>query len=80
MAQEYLDRLNALLEQLGSSNFNDVNLECGHFFSGAAVYARGRMCMSWTPVGFAINCPRRHDAFCCNNITQRLSAISPKAP
>src|SRR5262249_24610508 len=57
VAQEYLDRLNALMEQLGSSIFNDVNLECGHFFSGAAVYARGRICMSWTPVGFAIKLP-----------------------
>lgn len=57
MAQEYLDRLNALMEQLGSSNFNGVKLECRHFFSGAAVYARGRICMSWTPVGFAIKLP-----------------------
>jgi hypothetical protein len=57
VAQEYLDRLNALMEQLGSRNFNGVKLGCKHFFSGAAVYARGRICMSWTPVGFAIKLP-----------------------
>jgi TfoX/Sxy family transcriptional regulator of competence genes len=45
------------MEQLGSGSFKGVKLECKHFFSGAAVYARGRICMSWTPVGFAIKLP-----------------------
>jgi TfoX/Sxy family transcriptional regulator of competence genes len=33
------------------------SLEYKHFFSGAAVYAQGRICMSFTPVGFAIKLP-----------------------
>ena len=57
MAQEYLDRLSQLMEQLSSSGFNGVKLECKHFFSGAAIYARGKICMSWTPVGFALKLP-----------------------
>ena len=57
MAQEYLDRLNTLVERLSSGGLDGVRLECRHFFSGAAVYARGRICMSWTPVGFALKVP-----------------------
>lgn len=34
-----------------------VKLECKHFFSGAAVYANGRICMSLTTVGFALKLP-----------------------
>ena len=54
MAQEYLDRLNALIGRLPYGSLKGVKLECKHFFSGAAVYADGRICMSWTPVGFAM--------------------------
>lgn len=57
MAQEYLQRLTALLEQVTSSGFEDVKLECKHFFSGAALYADGRICLSLTSVGFAIKLP-----------------------
>ena len=57
MAQEYLDRLNALIGRLPSGSLKGVKLECKHFFSGAAVYANGRICMSWTPVGFAMKLP-----------------------
>src|SRR5713226_6291000 len=57
MAQEYLDRLNALMERLSFGNFKGVKLACKHFFSGAAVYVEGRICISWTPVGFAIKLP-----------------------
>ena len=57
MAQEYLDRLNALMERLSSGGFKGVKLECKHFFSGAAVYVVGKICMSWTPVGFALKLP-----------------------
>lgn len=57
VTQEYLERLKSLTERLNARSFKGVALECKHFFSGAAVYAGGRMCMSWTPVGFAIKLP-----------------------
>ena len=34
-----------------------VKLECKRFFGGAAVYVNKRICMSLTPVGFAIKLP-----------------------
>ena len=57
MAKEHLERLAALIGLATSGRFGDVKLECKHFFSGAAVYANGRICISLTPVGFAIKLP-----------------------
>ena len=57
MAKEYLDQLSEIMKQATARRFKDVNLECKHFFSGAAVYADGRICISLTPVGFAIKLP-----------------------
>lgn len=54
MAKEHLEQLAALIRQATSGSFKGVTLECKHFFSGAAVYANGRICISLTPVGFAI--------------------------
>ena len=57
MAKEYLDQLSEIMKQATARKFKDVKLECKHFFSGAAVYADGRICISLTPVGFAIKLP-----------------------
>jgi TfoX/Sxy family transcriptional regulator of competence genes len=57
VAQEYLQQLTALLDQLTTGRFKGIKLECKHFFSGAAVYADGRICMSLTTVGFALKLP-----------------------
>jgi hypothetical protein len=57
VTQEYLEQLKSLTGRLTAEGFKGVGLECKHFFSGAAVYAGERMCMSWTPVGFAIKLP-----------------------
>lgn len=57
MAKEYLEKLSSLMEQATARRFKDVDIECKHFFSGAAVYADGRICISLTPVGFAIKLP-----------------------
>lgn len=57
MTQKYLEKLSGLIERLSSGDPKGVALECKHFFSGAAVYAGGKICMSWTPVGFAIKLP-----------------------
>ena len=57
MAQEYLERLTALMREATSGGFEDIKLEYKHFFSGAALYANGKICISLTPVGFAIKLP-----------------------
>jgi len=57
MAKEQLEQLTALIRQATSGRYKDAKLECRHFFSGAAVYANGRICISLTPVGFAIKLP-----------------------
>jgi TfoX/Sxy family transcriptional regulator of competence genes len=57
MAKEYLQQLTALIRPATSGRFKGVRLECKHFFSGAAVYTNGKICMSLTPVGFAIKLP-----------------------
>ena len=57
MAKKYLHQLTVLMQQSTSGRFKDIKLECKHFFSGAAVYANGRICISLTPVGFAIKLP-----------------------
>ena len=53
MAAAYLEPLVRLLENLQLEQVVDCNIECRHFFSGAAVYADGRICASWSPVGLA---------------------------
>lgn len=57
MAKEYLDKLTALIDKATSGTFKNTHLECKHFFSGAALYVNGKICLSLTPVGFAIKLP-----------------------
>lgn len=59
MATEYLEQLTDLLQKTTPAKNKGVKLEYGHFFSGAAVYANGRICMSLTPAGFAIKLPEK---------------------
>ena len=80
MAQEYLERLNALIGRLPSGSLKGVKLECKHFFSGAAVYADGRICMSWTPVGFAIKLPEASRSALVNQRGAKYLRYFPKGP
>ncbi len=57
MAKEYLVKLSAFMERAASDCSENIHLECKHFFSGAALYAEQRICMSLTPVGLAIKLP-----------------------
>ena len=72
MAKEYLEQLTALIRQATSRRFRNVRLECKHFFSGAAVYANGRICMSLTPIGFAIKLPEES-----RNVLMRRKGTKP---
>ena len=50
MAQPYLEQLQILVRNIDRG---DVELVSKHFFSGAALYAEGKICASLTPAGLA---------------------------
>ncbi len=80
MAQEYLDRLSALMDRVTPGGIKGVKLECKHFFSGAAVYANGRICLSWTPVGFAVKLPAAARNALINRWGAKHLRYFPKGP
>lgn len=53
MAKYYYQQLNDLLERLSCKNIVTSSVEVRHFFSGAALYVNGLMCVSLSPVGLA---------------------------
>ena len=63
MAEPYLEQLSQIVGELGPVSFVNVSLETKHFFSGAALYANGKMCASLSPSGFAVKLPAeaRHE-------------------
>ena len=55
MGQPYFDLLTAEFHHLSAPR--GVTVECKHFFSGAALYANGKIFASLTPAGLAIKLP-----------------------
>ena len=80
MAKKYLQQLSALIKQSTSGKFKEVKLECKHFFSGAAVYADGEICITLTPVGFAIKLPEESQNILINEKGVKHLRYFPKGP
>ena len=80
MAKKYLEQLTSLMSKLTSGRFKDVKLEGKHFFSGAAVYANGKICMSLTPVGFAIKLPEKSRIILMKEKGAKYLRYFPKGP
>jgi TfoX/Sxy family transcriptional regulator of competence genes len=59
LAEPYLNHLSHIIEQLGPISAENVTLEARHFFSGAALFANGKICASLSPAGFAVKLPAR---------------------
>ncbi len=57
MAEPFLEQLSQIVGELSSVTFENVTLETKHFFSGAALYANGKICASLSPSGFALKLP-----------------------
>lgn len=57
LAQPYLDRLAAELKVWRPAKPRGVELECKHFFTGAALYADGEIAATLTPKGLALKLP-----------------------
>ena len=80
MAKRYLEKLSKLMNRATAGKFKNVDLECKHFFSGAAVYANGRICITLTPVGFAVKLPEEsRNALMRDNGTKHLRYF-PEGP
>ncbi len=54
MAKEYLERLETLLRPVARTLPPEVELAIKHFFSGAAAFANGRICIALTRIGLAL--------------------------
>jgi len=57
MATKYLDQLVELTSSLFPKKLIGIKLESKHFFSGAALYANGKIFITLTPKGLAIKLP-----------------------
>ena len=57
MAEPYLTRLVQIVDQLGPLQPGGATLESKHVFSGAALYANGKIFASLSPAGFAVKLP-----------------------
>jgi TfoX/Sxy family transcriptional regulator of competence genes len=57
MAEPYLERLSQIVARLEPVLDENLTLEAKHFFSGAALYANGKICASLSPTGFALKLP-----------------------
>lgn len=57
MAKFYLEKLTDMMAGILPEISSTTNLEIKHFFSGAAVYVDGNMCISLSPAGFGIKLP-----------------------
>ena len=68
MAHPYLERLQALSRVV---QFDDIDLICKHFFSGAALYANARICALLSPDGLAFKLPKKR----CADLIGRQVAI-----
>ena len=80
MAKEYLDRLTELIKRAAFSECKSVKLEVKHFFSGAAVYANGKIFITLTPVGLAIKLPERIREELIKGKKAKRLRYFPKAP
>ena len=80
MAQEYLEQLTVLMKEATSGRFKEIKLECKHFFSGAALYANSHICISLTPVGFAIKLPEESRNALLKQKGTKLLRYFPESP
>ena len=59
MAEPYLAQLSEMVSRLQLPAANSVTLEPKQFFSGAALYANGKICGLFSPTGLALKLPEK---------------------
>jgi hypothetical protein len=80
MAKEYYDALFELIQKIYPTEMKDSEFVVKHFFSGAAVYVQGKICMTLTPVGFAIKLPEKKRILLLKDSSVKPLRYFSKAP
>ena len=80
MVKAYLDRLKRLMAEIVPGTAASETLEIKHFFSGAAVYADGRICITLSSAGFALKLPKALRDELQENERLKNPQYFPKAP
>jgi len=80
MTKEYLEKLSKLIHNIYPIKPKNFELIIKHFFSGAAVYANGKICMTITPIGFALKLPEEFRNKLINEKSAKPLRYFPKAP
>ena len=80
MTKEYLDKLSDLINKIYPIKLRNVELIVKHFFSGAAVYANGKIFMTLTPAGFAVKLPEEYCIKLLKEKGVKPLCYFPKAP
>lgn len=80
MAKIYLNELTTLITPLVAGRFEGVELEFKHFFSGAAVYVNGSICITLTPVGLALKLPEESRQLLIHEQRAKPLQYFPNAP
>jgi len=80
MTKEYLDKLSELMNKIYPTKPRNVKLIIKHFFSGAAVYANRKICITLTPIGLAIKLPEEHRVKLLKQKGVKSLKYFPKAP
>ena len=80
MAKKYFDKLSDLINKIYPIKPKNVELIIKHFFSGAAVYANEKICITLTPVGFAIKLPEEYCTKLLKEKSVKPLCYFPKAP
>ncbi|MFV2031723.1 MAG: hypothetical protein ACC663_04440 [Gammaproteobacteria bacterium] len=80
MAHKYLRQLITLVDRATRKRYDNIELECKHFFSGAALYANNRICITFTPVGLALKLPQHTREELLTNKNAIALQYFPKAP
>lgn len=77
MAKKYLDQLTELMNLTKPQR---TKIEIKHFFSGAAVYTKGKICITLTPRGLAMKLPEKSRERLLKEKKARRLRYFPKAP
>ena len=80
MTKEYLDKLSDLINKIYPTKLRNIELIIKHFFSGAAVYANGKICITLTPIGLAIKLPKEYLIKLLKEEGVKSLRYFPKAP